>query len=125
MDKETVLEFKHMLEQERDTITRELSFIAKPDPEMKGDWNAQYPQFEARESGSHASLEEEEDEVEEYEMRLSAEHTLETRLLQIARALERIEHETYGVCTACGKTISAERLKANPATEFDNEHKKT
>ncbi len=115
-------EFKKVLEQERDRLTNELSSIAKPDPAVKGNWNANFPQMETEESGSHSARDEEEDEVEEYEIALAAEHSLESRLLQVTRALHRIETDTYGICTRCGKEIPIERLNANPAAEFHVEH---
>lgn len=122
MDMVTIQKLKNSLEQEHDKLTAELKSFAKPDPKMIGDWDSQMPQFEAREYGSHASLEEETDEVEEYETRLATEHSLETRLLEVNKALERINKGSYGRCAKCGKEISKERLLANPAAEFDIDH---
>lgn len=110
------------LQKEQEIVTAGLISIAKPDPTMAGNWDAQYPQFEEAESGSHASREEEEDEVEEYEVRLAAEQTLESRLFEIHKALGRIQEGTYGICKQCGKEIPLERLQANPAAQFDMEH---
>ena len=122
MDKNHLDEFKKSLEQERDRLTSELSSIAKPDPRMKGNWVADFPQMETGETGSHASRDEEEDEVEEYEVALAAEHSLESRLLNVTRALHRIETNTYGTCPTCKKEIPLDRLAANPAAEYDIEH---
>lgn len=122
MDSETRQKLKTALEQEKTKLVQELKFIATPDPNMKGNWNTKYPKFEEAESGSHASEEEEADEVEEYEEMLEAEHTLESHLLEITRALERMEKGAYGICATCRKEISAERLNANPAAEFCVEH---
>lgn len=122
MDKETLQELKVALESEQKRLVTELKFIANPDPSMAGNWNAKYPKFEAVETGSSSSFEEEQDEFEEYEVRLEAEHSLESRLLAINKALERIKTETYGKCAKCKKEISLERLKANPSAEFDIEH---
>jgi DnaK suppressor protein len=36
------------------------------------------------------------------------------RLAQIAAALERLDHGTYGTCVACGGAIAAARLEARP-----------
>jgi len=124
MDQTTLQELKTSLEQERDRVVASLSSIAKPDSHMKGNWNADYPQFEATETGSHNSLDQEADEVEEYEARLEAEHSLESRLLHITRALTRIQAGTYGICAACKKPLPLDRLKANPAAESHVEHKK-
>lgn len=122
MDAETLRELKNTLEKEKQRLIKELRFIANPDPNLAGNWDAKYPHFESVESGSHASLEEQEDEFEEYEVRLETEHSLESRLLNVTKALERVEQGTYGTCGKCGKSISLERLKANPSAEFDIEH---
>lgn len=122
MDTSHLEEYKKMLEQERERIISELSSIAKPDPAMKGNWIADFPQMESGQTGSHTSRDEEEDEVEEYEARLEAEHSLESRLLHVTKALHRIDTGTYGTCGTCGKDIPSERLQANPAAEFDIEH---
>ncbi len=122
VDIKLLQELKAALEKERDKLTAELRSFAKPDVKMAGDWDSTMPQFEAGEHGSHASLEEEADEVEEYETRLAAEHSLESRLLEVNRALERIKNGIHGKCGKCGKEIALERLRANPAAEFDMEH---
>lgn len=119
---EFIHELKMALEKEHAYLALQLKSIAKPDPNMPGDWDAIHPQFEPEESGSHASLEEEADEVEEYEVRLEAEHSLESQLLAVTHALQRIQNETYGVCGRCRKEIPAERLKANPAAEYCVKH---
>lgn len=124
MDAATLAQLKKSLEAERDRLVAELQSFAKPAEGVRGDWDAEYPKFETSESGSHASLEEKGDEVEEYEMRLAAEHSLESRLLEVTQALERMGKGTYGVCTKCRKPMQLERLRANPAAEFDVEHAK-
>lgn len=115
-------ELKAALKKEHDKLVSELSSIAKPDPAVKGHWNTVYPQFEVDETGSHASADEEADEVEEYEVRLAEEASLETRLLLVKKAMERIKQGTYGTCVTCKKPISLERLRANPAAEYDMRH---
>lgn len=122
MDNNHLDKFKKMLEEERDRLVAELSSIAKKDPRMKDNWIADFPKMETGETGSHTSRDEQEDEVEEYEVRLEAEHSLESRLLHVTRALHRIEVGEYGKCMACKKEISMERLDANPAAEYDMDH---
>jgi len=122
MDQPTLGQLKKSLEEERDRLVAELKSFAEPASRTAGDWNAQYPKFEVVETGSHAARDEEADEVEEYEMRLAAEGSLETRLLQVNRALERTRAGSFGLCAKCRKPISPERLAANPAAEFDMEH---
>lgn len=120
--KNVIQQLQEELKKEQETITAELTSIAKPDPTIAGNWEVQYPQFEEAESGSHTSREEEEDEVEEYEVRLAAEQSLESRLFEVHKALTRIREGNYGICKQCGKEIPLERLQANPAAEFDMEH---
>lgn len=122
MDNKILQELAEALEKERDILVSELKGIARENPKIKGNWETVYPKFEPDESGSHLSREEEEDEVEEYEGRLAAEQSLESRLLQVTKSLEQVKKGTYGKCRKCGKDIPAERLKANPAAEFDMEH---
>lgn len=125
MDQATLNELKNSLEQEHDRLVGELQSIAKRDPNMKGDWDTVFPQFETPQTGeygSHGKMEEEADQVEEFEVLLAAEHSLESRLLEVTRALERMGQGTYGVCAKCKKEILLDRLRANPAAEFDIEH---
>lgn len=124
MDQNTLQQLKNTLEEEREKLISGLKSIAVQDPQNKNNWITKPPQFEPNEYGSHTSLEEEAEEVEEYESLLEAEHSLESRLLQVNMALLRIEKNTYGRCGKCGKELSPERLRANPSAEFDVEHSK-
>jgi len=118
MDQATLAELKKYLEEKREKLVAELKSVAVTNPKVKGDWNARYPQFETGEYGSHSSLLEEADEFEEYEVRLEAEHSLESRLLGVNKALGSIEIGAYGKCSKCNQEIPLERLRANPAAEF-------
>lgn len=122
MDQQHIQEFKKALEDEHERLVTQLRSVAKQDPARKDNWDATYPQFEQGESGSHSSEEQEQDEVEEYEMRLGVEHSLESRLLNVTRALHRITENTYGICPKCKKEIDLDRLRANPSAEFHIEH---
>jgi RNA polymerase-binding transcription factor DksA len=54
----------------------------------------------------------------ELEKNVSLLEQVESELLEIEAALERLERGTYGTCQACGRPIPAERLEALPATRF-------
>lgn len=41
-----------------------------------------------------------------------------TELIQVKKALERIENGEYGICQECGREIPMERLKAIPYTSY-------
>ena len=114
-------ELKTALRDEHDRLVTELKGLAKPEG-TSGHWQTQYPQFEAVETGSHAAADEEADEVEEYEARLATENSLETRLMEVNAALERMTLGTYGVCKKCNKPIQPARLQANPAAAYHVEH---
>lgn len=47
---------------------------------------------------------------------------VESDLVEIERAVERLEAGSYGNCDACGKPIGDERLEARPATTLCIEH---
>jgi DnaK suppressor protein len=49
------------------------------------------------------------------EHQLSLMATIRERLVQVERALDRIEAGTYGLCETCAQEISAERLEAFPS----------
>ena len=122
MDHATHDELKKALESERERLARELRGIARPHPGIAGEWDATFPRFEPDSGAPHASQNEEADEVEEYENRLAAETSLETRMLEVSRALERMTQGAYGICAQCKKPIPMDRLRANPAAEYDIEH---
>ena len=122
MDQNLTQKLKKQLLEEGVVLETELKKIARKDPKMKDDWDAKFPQFTPEESGSHSSLEESADEVEEYEVNLEAEHALETKLRDVNLALEKMEKDGYVICEKCGKEIPHERLEANPAARFDIEH---
>ena len=122
MDQTIIQELADALQKEHDTLVAELKVIAVPDPKIAGHWDAKFPQFEIGETGSHAALDQEADEVEEYEVRLASEDSLETRLLAVNKAIARIKDNGYGICASCKKPIPIERLRANPAAEYDIAH---
>ena len=37
-------------------------------------------------------------------------------IMKVREALDRIDHETFGICETCGKPISEKRLMARPVT---------
>ena len=49
---------------------------------------------------------------------LSIAEEVDAELADVDRAMQRLADGTYGVCEACGRPISPERLRAKPATRF-------
>jgi len=108
MDKKLLEELRRKLETQKKSITKELESFAKKDDSPKGDWETKYPN---RENGS---MEEEADEVQEYDNMLSVEYSLELKLKNVDLALKKIDEGKYGTCEKCNKKINEERLKAVP-----------
>lgn len=107
-----IKKLKERLEEEKKRVENALAGFAKKDKKLKGDWDVPFPQFKG------SSLEEEADEVEEYETLLPIEHSLESRFRDIKLALGKIELGEYGKCEKCGNRISTERLKVAPEARF-------
>lgn len=108
-------EIKKKLEKEKQAIEKQLKGFAGRNRKIKGDWNTDYPNFE---DSASDSLEEAADEVEEYSNLLPLEHSLELKLVEINKALERIKEGKYGVCEKCGKNIATKRLEVSPEVKF-------
>ncbi len=108
MDKKLIEKLKEKLETEKKSLQKELESFATEDPNLKHNWDAKYPN---REDGDK---DEEADEVQEYNNKLSLEYSLESKLKDVNIALEKIENGKYGICENCGKEITEERLLACP-----------
>lgn len=105
---------KEKLLKEKKNIEKILSNFAHKDRKIKNNWNTDFPQFGTRTSEQDENA----DEVEEYANLLPVEYRLELKLLDIERALKKIEKKKYGICEKCGKEISKGRLKALPEAKF-------
>lgn len=68
--------------------------------------------------------EEEADEAEEFSQNAGIKATLKVRLVDIQKALEKIEHNEYGKCEECGMEIEPEVLNAAPESRYCKMHKK-
>ena len=112
MDTKLIEQLKEKLENQKAAIEKELGSFATEDQEQKDNWNTRYPN---REMGN---MEEEADEMQEYDNMLSVEHNLELRLKDINLALEKMKNGDYGTCEKCHKEIEEERLLANPEAKL-------
>ena len=108
MNEKLIENLKETLQNKKTNLEQELSSFATKDPDTKDDWDSKFPRI------PQASAEEAADEVEEYENRISVEHTLELQLKAVNTALESIKKGAYGKCEKCEVTISEDRLKAFP-----------
>lgn len=105
MEKKLIEELRGKLEAEKKNVQKELESFAEEDPNLKHNWDTIYPN---REDGDK---DEEADEVQEYDNKLSLEYSLELKLKDVNEALEKMENGTYGKCEKCGKEIEKERLR--------------
>lgn len=113
MNKKFLKEQKEKLEEQKEKLEKQLSGFAKKNKDSKSDWITKYPDFDGdRTEGG--KIEEEEDEVEEYDKLLSVSYTLEKELEKIATSLSMIKKGTYGLCEKCHKPIPQGRLKVYP-----------
>ena len=111
MNKKLIEELKEKLAKEKTALEKQLKTFATQDPNLKGDWDTRFPNFDG-------NLEEAADEVEEYTSRLPVEFSLETRLRDINLALEKIKNKRYGKCENCGQEIEEKRLEVMPAARL-------
>lgn len=105
--------YKTRLEEEKKLLVEELGELGRVDKE--GDWEA-VPESdtanqEVQDDGDMAER------AEDYEERSIKLNTLEARLSDINKALEKMTSEGYGVCEICGKEIEEDRLEVNPAAK--------
>ncbi len=111
-----IKKLKTALEKEKKQIEKELKSIAMKDKRADANWIAKYPNFSR--IGDGGRPDEEIDEAEEYDARVSITEAMETQLRRIDKALKRISEGSYGICEKCGKQISEQRLHAYPAAEL-------
>lgn len=108
MDKKFLKQQKEILEKQKEKLEKQLKGFSKKNNDLKDDWITNYPQFD------DGRLEEEADEVEEFDKLLSVNYSLELELRKINKALEKIKKGNYGTCENCKKPIPQERLKVYP-----------
>ena len=105
--------YKAKLEEEKKLLEEELSTLGQVD--KTGDWKAtpdsEMNVQEVQDEGDMA------DRAEDYEERSIKLNSLESRLSDINKALEKIETGEYGICENCKKKIEGDRLEVNPAAK--------
>lgn len=108
MNKKLIEELKEKLEIQKNSLQKELESFATEDKNLKHNWDAKYPNREDSDKDEAA------DDAQEYDTAVSLEHSLEIKLKDVTRALEKIAKGGYGICEGCGKEITEERLLACP-----------
>jgi RNA polymerase-binding transcription factor DksA len=108
IDAQVLEELKNKLIQEKEKLETELKQFASP-TDKEGDFKTNFPDDLGNRDDENAT------EVEEYADRLAIEKTLETKLSDVLKALNKIEAGTYGIDENTGEEISIERLRVYPA----------
>jgi DnaK suppressor protein len=111
-------EIKEILDQEKKRIESELQGFATKNPNVSGDYEAEYPEY-GDESDENAR------EIADYTVNKPLEISLEKTLRDVIKSLERIEKGTYGICKYCDNPISEKRLRARPTSGSCVDCKKT
>jgi len=108
LTKEKIDQFKKELEQARDRLMREIANEEKP-----VDFGNDVEDFS-----------EEADEAEEASNRTAIAHDQKKDLEEVNEALQRIEKNTYGICTNCGQEIGEDVLRIAPESSLCENCKK-
>lgn len=111
--------FKQKLEEEKKLLEEELSSIGRKNPDTAGDWEATSEKYDA---GQEADENVKADRFEELEERSGIGAELEEQLLNVARAIKKIESGAYGMCEISGEAIEEDRLRANPSARTCKQH---
>jgi DnaK suppressor protein len=101
--------FKELLLKEKAQLVEGMSLIAVETHDIAGDWAVRTSPSGELEPDMMADAEEEKAANEDILA------TLEQRLMQVDKALGRIEDGTYGICKISGSQIEEKRLEADPA----------
>ncbi len=104
--------FKEKLLKEKELLEQELNHIAKKVSTPDGDdWVA----TTAPDSGTHPDVEDNADEVIDFEARAALLAPLEQQYKDVTDALAKIEAGTYGICEKTGDPLPLEQLETNPS----------
>lgn len=120
MNQKDLLYFKNRLLEEKANLEEELATLGRVNPDNPGDWEATIDD-EGVDSADENSVA---DKIENYEEKTAILKQLETQLIDVNIALEKIENGKYGICEKTGKPIDRNRLEANPASRTSIEHDK-
>lgn len=113
--------YKILLEAEKEALELSLGTLGRVNPDNKNDWESLPADFDI----DPADETELGDKIEEMEEQNAIQNQLENRLVDVKRALGKIEAGTYGICEVSGEPIEEERLEANPAARTSIAHKDT
>jgi len=107
MDQAFIKEMKQALEKEKGRLEAELKGFTHRDKHTGATFNADFPSYGEKDEDNAT-------EVADFTDNLALERTLEGKLDDVLKALERVAKGTYGTCKYCGKPIDESRLRARP-----------
>ncbi|OHA89613.1 MAG: hypothetical protein A3C70_02555 [Candidatus Zambryskibacteria bacterium RIFCSPHIGHO2_02_FULL_43_14] len=110
--------FKKKLETEKELLEKELGAVGRINPDNLSDWEAIPIDRDTSQADENTVA----DSIEDYEDNVAIVNTLETRYQDTKSALDKIKHDTYGLCQVCKEEIDAERLEANPSARTCRKH---
>ena len=102
---------KQKLEQEEAQLELELTDIGHLHNAAVGNWDGDAGDLKVGTEDENILA----DKFEEETTNDAVVSDLEARLLNVKKALDKIEDGSYGICEKCGAEIEEERLEANPA----------
>ena len=100
---------KKGLLEEKDRLERELAKFTKKNPNISGDFEADFPEYGDEEDENAR-------EVADYTARKPLEISLEKTLRDVIKSLKRVEDGSYGTCKYCDNLIEEKRLAARPTS---------
>lgn len=101
MPKSTLNKIKDELIKEKERLEKELSQFAQ---KSKHGFRVFFKNFGSKEDDHVAS-------VATMDNDISLEKNLEKSLVEVDKALKKVEQGQYGICESCGKKIKPQRLK--------------
>jgi len=111
MNKKELEDIKTELEQEKARLELELTDIGKINSVDHHDWTGNAGDYEVGTADKNILA----DAIEEATTNDGITDELEIRLMNVNKAIERMNKEGIGKCEKCGNVIPAARLKANAA----------
>lgn len=110
--------FKNRLLTEKAEVEESLKEVGVRNPQNPSDWVATSGDMPEVNADSNELS----DRFEEYGQNQGLVNSLEVRLANISRALEKIDNGGYGICEISDAPIEMDRLEANPAARTCKEH---
>jgi len=108
-NKKFIEEIRAKLIAEQERLKKDLARFAHKNPHLADDYDTNFPDYGDDESENAA-------EVAQYDTNLRVEQTLEKKLRDIIKSLQRLEKGEYGICTYCKEPIKEARLRARPTS---------